>query len=151
MDGEPSLRNRVVLLVQPERDDREMYEEFLRGAGLNVIAVDNAVTALGFAARADAIVTGILLTGEMDGIALIERIRTDRTLRSKPVIVLSACAYMEDRNRALAAGCDVFLAKPCVPPDLLRRLRLLLVDGRDRVPPKAGLRAGDRRRTRTAR
>lgn len=62
-----------MLLVQPERDDREMYEAFLRYRRFRPVVVSIAVNALRVASRADIIVTGILLPGSMDGIELVRR------------------------------------------------------------------------------
>jgi hypothetical protein len=50
----------VVLLVQPERDDREMYAEFFGGQGWRAIAVSAAHDALRLAPIADVIITGRL-------------------------------------------------------------------------------------------
>jgi two-component system cell cycle response regulator DivK len=120
--------NARVLLVQSPRDDGlDMYVEFLHYHGLAPMAVTNAHDALGIAPTADVIVTGILLAASgMDGIALIDRLRGDDRTKNTPIIVLTACAWPSDRARATAAGCDVFLPKPCLPDELLREVRRLL-------------------------
>lgn len=80
-----------VLLVQPERDDREKYQAFLRYRRFRPVVVSIAVDALRVASRADVIVTGILLPGSMDGIELVRRLKTDHRTRRIPTIVLTAC------------------------------------------------------------
>lgn len=75
-----------------------MYAEFLRYHGFAPIAVSSVRNAL----RHD-----------------------DGTMR-KPIIVLTACVYRRDRERAEHAGCDVFLPNPCLPNDLLREVRRVL-------------------------
>jgi two-component system cell cycle response regulator DivK len=122
-----TARRRVVLLVQSLRDDGlEMYAEFLRYSGLAPVAVSNATDALTFAPEADVIVTGINLDGHVDGVEFVSRLRGDDGTMHKPIIVLTACAWRRDRERAEHAGCDVFLSKPCLPDALLREVRLLL-------------------------
>ena len=117
----------VVLLVQQLRDDGlEMYAEYLRHFGLAAIAVSNVEEALTFAPEADVIVTGIVLDDAVDGVELVSRLRGDDGTTHKPIIVLTACAFRRDRERAEHAGCDVFLSKPCLPDALLREVRLLL-------------------------
>lgn len=115
----PSLsitRRPVVLLVQPPRDDSlEMYAEFLRYHGLAVIPVSDARDALRLAPQADIVVTGMNLDNPMDGVELVSRLRHDDCTRSTPIVVLTACAWPTDRERAEAAGCDAFLPKPCLP------------------------------------
>jgi two-component system, cell cycle response regulator DivK len=139
-----------VLLVQPERDDREMYCEYLSRRGLSPLPVANATDALMLAAKVDIIVTGILLPGPIDGIELLRRLRDDAATKNTPVIVLTSCAWNSERERAEQGGCDVFLAKPCLPEDLVREVRrLLAARPRGRRPPvKAQLtRPADDRRT----
>jgi CheY-like chemotaxis protein len=115
-----------VLLVDGAADNRAMYAESLRAAGFRAIEIDNTADALALAVTADAIVTEIRVPGPFDGLELVRRLRADARTRSKPTIVLTACAFAEDRSRARAAGCDVFLPKPCVPAMLIRELVQLL-------------------------
>ena len=116
----------VVLLVQPERDDRDMYAEYLSRRGLTPICVQEGLLALRLARDADAIVTDLLLPGPVDGYALIEKLRSDAYASHKPIVVLTVCAWVQDEARARHAGCDAFLSKPCLPSVLLRELRRLL-------------------------
>jgi CheY-like chemotaxis protein len=121
----------VVLLVQGDPDSREMYAEFFRHKGFLPIPVSNARDGLTVARKADVIVTGLLLGG-IDGIEFIARLKSDERTKRIPLIVLTACAWKSDRERAEEAGCDVFLAKPCLPDHLLREVRLLLAASKRR-------------------
>ena len=122
-----TTRRPVVLLVQQSHDDGlEMYTEFLRYHGLALMTVSNARDALVLAPQADIMVTGINLDDPMDGVELVSRLRHDDGTMHTPIIVLTACAWSRDRERAEHAGCDVFLPKPCLPNDLLREVRRLL-------------------------
>jgi two-component system, cell cycle response regulator DivK len=131
-----TTRRPVVLLVQQSRDDSlEMYAEFLRYHGLAVIAVSDTRDALVEAPQADIVVTGMNLDDPMDGVGveLVARLRHDDCTRSTPIIVLTACAWPKDRERAEGAGCDVFLLKPCLPNDLLREVWQLLTATRSQA------------------
>lgn len=119
----------VVLLVQPERDDRDMYVEFLRHVGLTPITVSTATEGLRIAGHADIVITGLLLPGPMDGIAFVVQLKRDHRTKRIPVIALTACAWDTERERALAAGCDLFLLKPCLPHVLVQEIRRLLLHG----------------------
>ena len=103
-----------------------MYTEFFCYEGFLPVPVSNARDGLTVARKADVIVTGLLLPGDIDGIEFIARLKRDERTKRIPLIVLTACAWKSDRDRAEEAGCDVFLAKPCVPDLLLREVRLLL-------------------------
>jgi CheY-like chemotaxis protein len=57
--------------------------------------------------------------GGVDGLALIRTIRVTPLIAHLRIIVLSASVAAEDVAHAFAAGCDAFLARPCLPSDLL--------------------------------
>jgi two-component system cell cycle response regulator DivK len=120
------LPSAVVLLIQPERDDRDMYARFLRHAGMTPIIVSDAAPALVLAPDSHVIVTELLLPGSMDGIEFIVRLRSDRSTNGVPIIVLTSSAWDTERERAERAGCDLFLPKPCLPDRLLHEIRRLL-------------------------
>jgi len=129
----------TVLLVDSAHDDRAMYAEYLRVCGLNPIEVDNTADGLMCATTADVVVTGIRVQGPFDGVELVRRLRNDNGSRDKPIIVLTACAFEPDQQRARAAGCDVFLAKPCLPERLVSDIRAVL--SRRPVPKTGRVRA----------
>jgi len=125
-------RRSVVLLVQPS-GDRAMYAEFLRARRLETLCPSPAINALRLASRADIIVTGVVLDETIDGIDLVSRLRANARTATIPIIVLTASTWNNERERAAAAGCDLFLSKPCLPDDLLRAvLRLVEATPRHR-------------------
>jgi CheY-like chemotaxis protein len=73
-----------VLLIQPERDDRDVYARFLRHAGMTPIIVSDAAPALVLAPDSHVIVTELLLPGSMDGIEFIVRLRSDSLHKRRP-------------------------------------------------------------------
>ena len=85
------------------------------------------------APEADIVVTGIILDDPMDGVELVSRLRHDDCTRSTPIVVVTACAWPKDRERAERAGCDVFLPKPCLPNDLLDGVRQLIAATRSQA------------------
>ena len=119
-----------ILLVEPPEDDRPMYAEFLRANGFSVTEVDSTDEGLSAAPAADLIVTGVRMPGSFDGIELVRRLRDDERTKRKPLIVLTACTFEPDQSRAFAAGCDVFLPKPCLPEVLLQEVRRLIDQSR---------------------
>ena len=121
----------AILLVQPERRDRDRYAHALRKVGLLPVAVATASDALPLAAGVDLVVTGLLLPGPLDGVAFVARLRSDPTTRRLPVIALTRCAW--ERERALQAGCDLFLPKPCPPHALAREVLRLAADAARRL------------------
>jgi DNA-binding response OmpR family regulator len=126
----------VVLLVQPPDDSRDMYAEFLRHHGMDVVCPGDVEEALKLAAAADVVVTGLQLPGAMDGFAFIQHLRAASATRRKPIIVVTSWAWQTERLRAKDAGCDVFLTKPCLPAELLSHVRRRLTTARRRPGSK---------------
>jgi CheY-like chemotaxis protein len=56
----------------------------------------------------------------MDGWEATKRIRVSEGGRRVAIIALTAQAMAGDEQRALATGCDDYLAKPVVDPELVR-------------------------------
>jgi two-component system cell cycle response regulator DivK len=107
---------RHVLLVEDDRDTREMYYEYLSYSGMVVTEAATGRRALERVAehRPDVVVTDIAMP-EMDGLELSRRLRADNATRDVPIIAVSGQAS----ERAREAGADVVLEKPCEPDKLL--------------------------------
>jgi CheY-like chemotaxis protein len=114
-----------VLLLEPHADSRELYVSFLRHVGLRVVAADTTDQVMQCAHTADIVVTGIRVNGSDDGLGLIRRLRARHSATRLPIVVLTACALASDEMAAKAAGCDVFLTKPCLPGELVRTITKL--------------------------
>ena len=122
-----------MLLVQDRPDDRTMYAEYLRLRGFAPLEITTTDQALSLAGNADVIVTGVRVPGSFDGLELVRRLRAHVRTQSKLIIVLTAWALDPSREQAVAAGCDVFLTKPCLPQTLVREIRRGLAAGRRRA------------------
>lgn len=116
----------AVLLVQPERDDRDRYAEVLRHQRLRPVPVSEAADALALASHVDIIVTDLLLPGHLTGVEFVTRLKANSRTQRIPVIVLTACAWPSERQLAKVAGCDVFLEAPCLPDLFLGEVRRAL-------------------------
>jgi two-component system cell cycle response regulator DivK len=137
-------RTPIVMLVQPDHDDRTMYTAYLRGKQLIVICPKDGTSALALADKADVVVTALRLPGPMSGFELIQQLRHNKSTCAIPIIVLTACAWDEDRAHAADAGCNVFLSKPCLPYTLLGEVRHAILLGR--LPKAEPARAAGRNR-----
>jgi two-component system, cell cycle response regulator DivK len=125
-------RNEVILVADADRDARQIYSAFLRHHGFHVVAVTTGRDALAAAPAVDAVVTEIPLPGDIDGLELIARLKGDARTTAIPIIVVTSRAWSTDRDRAIAAGCDLFLSKPCLPHDLMDSINRLLARRRRR-------------------
>jgi CheY-like chemotaxis protein len=62
----------------------------------------------------------------IDGWSVCRQVRANPALADTPIIALTAHAMAEDRDRALAAGCDDYATKPIDFPALLGKIARLL-------------------------
>jgi CheY-like chemotaxis protein len=117
-----------------------MYTEYLSRCGLPPIPLSTAREALVLVPSAEILITGILLPGDLDGVGLVLKVRSNEPppVRALPIIVLTACAWDTERQRAFEAGCDVFLTKPCLPKTLVSTILNLLGWQPHRRPAEAG-------------
>ncbi|WP_457329560.1 hybrid sensor histidine kinase/response regulator [Rhizobacter sp. P5_C2] len=123
------ILNIRILLVEDDRDGREMVNQLLLDEGGHVIAVDSAVQAL-LALRDgqfDLIVSDIGMP-EIDGYEFMKRIRD--TGNPIPAIALTAFARPEDKARALEVGYSAHISKPVEPPALIAAVAGVMHSGR---------------------
>jgi two-component system chemotaxis response regulator CheY len=62
----------------------------------------------------------------MDGLKLVQRVRTDDKLRAVPIIIITTEGGAEDRARALALGANAYITKPIQAPAVLAKVKELL-------------------------
>ncbi|HEX4915960.1 MAG TPA: ATP-binding protein [Vicinamibacterales bacterium] len=106
-----ALHGLRVLIVDDQRDARELVATLLEGAGAMVQqspSADDALRAIA-SGDVDVLVADIAMPG-MDGCELMSRVRKDYP--SVHGIAMSAYARAEDRSRALSAGYAHYCVKP---------------------------------------
>jgi two-component system OmpR family response regulator len=115
-----------VLLVE----DNERVAQFVRKGlierGHVVDYADNGPDGLFLAASGayDVIILDRLLPGGLEGLAIIQALRTSKN--KTPILILSALAEVDDRIQGLRAGGDDYLTKPFAFGELSARLDALV-------------------------
>jgi CheY-like chemotaxis protein len=124
---------RTVLIVDDFDDNRQMYAEFLSYSGYRVLEASNGAEAIARATEhlPDLIVMDLSLP-VLDGWEATRRLKNDPRTRHIPVVALTGHALEGHSQGARDAGCDAFLAKPCLPDKLLETVRTML----ERLPPR---------------
>ncbi|HEX8475775.1 MAG TPA: response regulator [Pyrinomonadaceae bacterium] len=108
-----------VLIVDDSPETLEMLDMLFTRKGCSVLAAESATEAIRLAEmRLPGIVISDLSMPEMDGYQLLARLRCIPGMEQVPAIALSGYAMDEDRDRALAAGYTVHMAKPVDPEEL---------------------------------
>lgn len=128
----PPLEGVRVLLIEDEPDTRELLAITLETSGAEVAAVESAQEALNHLQRFNphVLLSDIGLPIE-SGYELIRKVRAlSSEIRNVPAVALTAFATEKDRQRALAAGFQIHLAKPVEPDVLVEAIeRLANVNG----------------------
>ena len=131
-----SAEKKRVLVVDDFDDAREMYAEYLEFAGFHVETACNGVEAVEKAQEAspDIILMDLSLP-VMDGWEATRRIKQDARTRDIPVMALSGHVFAGNAEQARDAGCDDFVAKPCLPQDLENKIRNMLKPSKAKTSP----------------
>lgn len=120
---ETTPRRKQVLVVEDQADLRKLISLTLGTQGYTLAEAATAAqaSALLDAESPDVVLLDVMLPGDMSGLDLCRRIKDDPRLCHTQVIVMTAADQAEQRQRALQAGADHYVAKP-FSPRVLREL-----------------------------
>ncbi|KAF1070410.1 two-component system response regulator [Variovorax paradoxus] len=127
-----------ILIVDDDREIRELLSTYLVKNGLRVVAVPTGRhmrAALEDSGPFDLIILDLMLPGE-DGLTLCRDLRTGK-YKATPILMLTARSEEADRILGLEMGADDYLAKPFSARELLARIRSVMRRTR-MLPPNMG-------------
>ncbi|WP_141505016.1 response regulator transcription factor [Paenibacillus luteus] len=112
-----------ILLIEDERNLARFIELELRHESFDIVVASDGNSGLELALREDwdAILLDLMLPG-LDGLEVCRRIRT---LKSTPILMLTARDSISDRVSGLDSGADDYIPKPFAIEELLARLRVV--------------------------
>lgn len=113
-----------VLVIEDEKDIREVIFRYLENEGYDVIESDNGITGLSLFndQRPDLVICDIMMSG-IDGFEVLERIRG---VSDVPVIMLTARHLESDRIKGFELGADDYVPKPFSAKELVKRVNVLI-------------------------
>ena len=120
-----------LLLVEDNEMNRDMLVRRLEKRGYQMaIATDGlAGIELARSSNPDLILMDMSLPG-LDGWQASRQLKSDNATARIPIIALTAHAMAEDREKAMAAGCDEYETKPVELASLLAKIEALLAKPR---------------------
>jgi two-component system OmpR family response regulator len=123
-----------VLIVDDDRDIRELLATYLSRNGLRATAVEGArqMRAILADTTIDLLVLDLMLPGE-DGLTICRDLRAG-PYRTLPILMLTARSEESDRILGLEMGADDYLVKPFASRELLARIHSILRRAR-MLPP----------------
>ena len=106
----------VVLIVEDNADNRDIYSTILRHRGFVVMEAENGEDGVRMAREhLPAVVLMDVAMPGMNGWEATKLLKADPATAAIPVIAVTAYAMDADRRKAAEAGCDGYLAKPVEP------------------------------------
>jgi two-component system alkaline phosphatase synthesis response regulator PhoP len=114
----------AVLVVEDDRELRELVRRYLERAGHAVHTTGSGAEALGVLATGGVeLVVLDLGLPDVDGLEVLAAARAEREI---PVVVLTARSQVEDRIDGLRRGADDYVTKPFSPTELVLRVQAVL-------------------------
>jgi two-component system cell cycle response regulator DivK len=121
-----------ILYIEDNPDNTTLVRRALEARGYTLIHAANGINGVSAAEAED--VSLILLDinlPDIDGYEVARRIRASHKiqLKSVPIIAVTANALKGDAQRALEAGCDVYMSKPINIRELWARVEAFVPAG----------------------
>ena len=130
------MSEQLVLVADDDEDILLLVTTRLRRDGFEVISASSGDRALALARerRPKLAVLDIGMPG-LDGLEVLEQIRSDAALQDTRVLLLTAKAQESDVRRGYEWGADAYVKKPFSPAELSARVRELLGGTADAEDP----------------
>jgi two-component system, cell cycle response regulator DivK len=124
-----------ILIVEDNPANMKLASILLLRVGHTALCEVDAESGMAMARadHPDLILMDIQLPG-MDGLEATVRLKQDPATAGIPVIALTALAMKDDEQKALAAGCDGYVAKPMRYQELYAAIDTLLARGKAPTP-----------------
>ena len=121
------MANRKILYVEDHQGNIFVMQKRLKRWGYeSVVAMDGqSALAMARTQKPDLILMDLQLPG-IDGLEATRQIKADPETKDIPVIAVSAFAMYDDREKALAAGCNAYFSKPVDFHELRVRIQSFL-------------------------
>jgi CheY-like chemotaxis protein len=114
-----------ILVIEDSDSIRHMIEALMSARGHHVLAVPTGAKGIDVAFALpppDLILLDLHLPGNFDGFEVVDRLRADDRTKSIPIIVISAMADNDSKQRVLEKGANAFYSKPFSPTALLKEI-----------------------------
>jgi two-component system cell cycle response regulator DivK len=120
----------LVLIAEDFEDARELYRDYFEFSGFAVETATNGREAI---TRAVELQPDIILMDAsmpvLDGWQATKELKNNPATKQIPILALTAHAFEDAKKEAKEAGCDGFVTKPCLPDDLVAKVRATLRGG----------------------
>jgi two-component system cell cycle response regulator DivK len=121
------LNMKTVLIVEDNELNMKLFHDLLDAHGYNTLQTKDGMEALSLAREhnPDLILMDIQLP-EVSGLEVTKWIKEDETLKSIPVIAVTAFAMKGDEEKIREGGCEAYVAKPISVENFLNTVKEFL-------------------------
>lgn len=118
----------AIMLVEDEKIARAVCKNHLEKVECEILEAVNGQDALDYLeAKIPDLMILDLFMPEMGGFEVLEKLRSEPAWKNIPVIVITADASVETREKAFRMGADDFVTKPVNPTDFIPRVQRFLM------------------------
>ena len=121
-----------ILIVEDHDLNLKLLRDILEARGYATITTKQGAAALPLARdhQPDLILMDLQLP-DISGFEAVGRLKNDARTRAIPVVAVTAFAMVGDKDKALASGCDGYVAKPIAVRDFLDLVERFIRPNRD--------------------
>ncbi len=128
-NGSPSANGaaKTVMVVEDNDLNMKLFHDLLEAHGYNILQTKDGMEALRMAReyRPDLILMDIQLP-EVSGLEVTKWIKEDDSLKSIPVVAVTAFAMKGDEEKIREGGCEAYIAKPISVTNFLQTVARFL-------------------------
>ena len=118
-----------ILLVEDNDVNREMLLRRLKKRGYEIVEAVNGQEAVDKTrSESPTIVLMDMSLPVMDGWEATKQLKADKSTKMIPIIGLTAHAMIEDKQKAIQAGCDDYVTKPVEFDNLIATIERLTIN-----------------------
>ena len=117
-----------VLIVEDQADIRKLIRMTLEFEAYEIHEASDGAYGLPLAqaVNPDLVLLDVMMPGELDGLQVCQRLKSDPATKHMKVVLLTARGQARDRDAGQAAGADEYLVKPFSPLQLIETIERLL-------------------------
>jgi two-component system cell cycle response regulator DivK len=125
--AEADIMEKTVLIVEDNELNMKLFHDLLDAHGYRTLQTRDGMEALEIARteHPDLILMDIQLP-EVSGLEVTKWIKEDETLRTIPVIAVTAFAMKGDEEKIREGGCEAYIAKPISVSQFLETVKRFL-------------------------
>jgi two-component system cell cycle response regulator DivK len=121
--------DKVVLVVEDNPINMRLFHALLDAHGYNVLQATNGMDGWQMAQehQPNVILMDMQLP-DIQGVDVIQRLKEDETLKSIPVVAVTAFAMKGDEERFREIGCDGYISKPISVPNFVQTIEHVMAE-----------------------